>query len=65
MGNNKKWLVLFFESITPAQWFFIITGGITVLFIRLMVDFHERSNQRNFKKEEKAGKRKTNLIKKP
>jgi len=65
MGNNQKWLVSFFENITPVQWFFIVTGGITVLFIKLMMDYQERANQRNFRKESGAGKRKTDLIKKP
>jgi uncharacterized membrane protein (DUF373 family) len=64
-GNNQKWLVSLFESITPVQWFFIITGAITILFIKLMIDFQERANQRNFKKESKTGKRNTDLIKKP
>ena len=65
MGNNQKWLVSFFENITPVQWFFIVTGAITVLFIKLMMDYQERANQRNFRKESGAGKRKTDLIKKP
>jgi len=64
MGNNQKWLIAFFEGITPVQWFFIITGAITVLFIKLMMDFYDRANQRNFKKDAPEGRRKTDIIKK-
>lgn len=66
MGQNQKWLVSLFQSITLVQWFFIITGGMTILFIKLMMDYYDKANQRNFKleqrKREKSG---TDIVKKP
>ncbi|MFM8269012.1 MAG: hypothetical protein ACKN9V_02395 [Pseudomonadota bacterium] len=65
MGNNQKWLISFFENITPVQWFFIITGSITVLFIKLMMNYYDRANLRNFKKDAREGQKRTDIVKKP
>lgn len=64
MGNNQKWLVYFLESITSAQWFLITMGSITALFIKLMMSYHARSNQRNFKNETFKEKQKKDIVKK-
>lgn len=65
MGNNQKWLVSFFESITLVQWFFIVTGAITILFIKLMMDYYDKTNQSNFKKGQGDREERTKLVKKP
>jgi len=65
MGNNQKWLLNFFENISVVHWFFIVTGAVTALFIKLMMGHYNRANQRNFKKDSLESKRSTDLIKKP
>jgi len=60
--TNQKWLIAFFKSITTAQWFFIGMGAITLLFIRLMMSYHDQSTQSNFKKDDGSRRNRGNNL---
>lgn len=52
MNGQKKWLLTALKGISPAQWFFIGFGAITVLFVYLMVKHQKNSARGNFKQKD-------------
>ncbi|NBX92406.1 MAG: hypothetical protein EB078_08320 [Proteobacteria bacterium] len=52
MNNNSKFLVALLNNISQHQWFFLIWAIVALFFVKLIVNYQQKANQRNFRRED-------------